>query len=166
MKAHHSPLFWKAYLSIKQPLTAHGPIHLKVSSRPESFPPRALRAPARGRRGLGGGQCNQPRRRRRGGPGSHGPRCRRLGDNASCRPAAVSAGQPALTRPESLPSGPGLAVAAGGRGPGLPGAGPPLGSHGGAAAGKARRKLKLSPMKRTQVAAHSDTTSTQLEEPD
>ncbi len=26
-------LFWKAYLSIKQPLTAHGPIHLKVSSR-------------------------------------------------------------------------------------------------------------------------------------
>ncbi len=26
-------IFWKAYLSIKQPLTAHGPIHLKVSSR-------------------------------------------------------------------------------------------------------------------------------------
>jgi hypothetical protein len=27
------PFFWKAYLSIEQPLTAHGPIHLKVSSR-------------------------------------------------------------------------------------------------------------------------------------
>ncbi len=25
--------FWKAYLSIKQPLTAHGPIHPRVSSR-------------------------------------------------------------------------------------------------------------------------------------
>jgi hypothetical protein len=25
--------FWKAYLSIKQPLTAHGPIHPQVSSR-------------------------------------------------------------------------------------------------------------------------------------
>ena len=28
-----SCLFWKAYLSIKQPLTAHGPIHPRVSSR-------------------------------------------------------------------------------------------------------------------------------------
>ncbi len=26
-------VFWKAYLSIKQPLTAHGPIHPQVSSR-------------------------------------------------------------------------------------------------------------------------------------
>ena len=25
--------FWKAYLTIKQPLTAHGPIHPRVSSR-------------------------------------------------------------------------------------------------------------------------------------
>ncbi len=29
--------FWKAYLSIKQPLTAHGPIHPRVSSRHRSF---------------------------------------------------------------------------------------------------------------------------------
>ncbi len=28
-----SRLFWKAYLSIKQPLTAHDPIHPQVSSR-------------------------------------------------------------------------------------------------------------------------------------
>ncbi len=28
-------LFWKAYLSIKQPLTAHDPIHPQVTSRPD-----------------------------------------------------------------------------------------------------------------------------------
>ena len=28
-----APFFWKAYLSIKQPLTAHGPFHPQVSSR-------------------------------------------------------------------------------------------------------------------------------------
>ena len=35
--APHRPFFffWKAYLSIKQPLTAHDPIHPQVSSRPD-----------------------------------------------------------------------------------------------------------------------------------
>jgi hypothetical protein len=32
-KATAELFFWKAYLSVKQPLTAHGPIHPKVSSR-------------------------------------------------------------------------------------------------------------------------------------
>ncbi len=33
--------FWKAYLSIKQHLTAHGPIHPRVSSRHERYIHRA-----------------------------------------------------------------------------------------------------------------------------
>ena len=32
----YADFFWKAYLSIKQPLTAHGPIHPQVSSRHDS----------------------------------------------------------------------------------------------------------------------------------
>ncbi len=77
-------------------------------------------------------------------------------------PAAASGRQLSLTHPESLPLGPAPSPRPGPRAPG----GPAGASHGGAAAGKARRKLKLSPMTRTQVAAHSDTQATQREEPD
>ena len=40
--------FWKAYLSIKQPLTAHDPTHPQVSSRPVAVAPGQGRARRRG----------------------------------------------------------------------------------------------------------------------